>query len=144
MQVRGLSQYPNWLTEMFLTGNNDMVAVAYRFPATLYFADNIYLLSDASDLSRVLTVFRATLLRHKIKKSHVTVVNQPEWTARKFKVEVTQTFEFKDKDTTLESDLHFFVERQKLRPAIRMVDVKRLPFSDEMSQNIHLEGLRVG
>ncbi len=143
MIVRGLSDYPEWLSSKLFTGNFGAVSLAYRLPAAIYYKDKVYLVKERAQLVRVLATFQAILSHYRLSGVTTKVVNAPDWTSKRFEVLVEQTFKFELGETEQKSRMRFFVERRGLRPGINMVQVERVPFGKQVTKQRALRSLEV-
>ena len=132
MIVSSFSDYPNWLSQKLFSGNFNAVCMAYRFPASIHYEDKIYVVRERAELVRVLATFQAILSHYKLAKVSTEVQNSPEWTAKRFEVLVDQTYDFELGESPQHCRMKFFVERRGLRPAIRKVEVEKLPFGKQI------------
>ncbi len=144
MLVQNFSLYPAWLTKMLFDGNFAAVTMAFGFPVTYHYEEKVYLLESPDDLMRVLAVYKGVFQQRAMRRTHVRVLNNPDWMARKFKVCVSQTFDFAEDGHPERCKMNFFVERKALRPAIRMVHVVALPFAEEILASDVLKALKLG
>lgn len=144
MLVQNFSQYPAWLTKMLFDGNFAAVTMAFGFPVTFHYGEKVYLVETPEDLMNVLAVYKGVLHQRGMRRTHVRVINTPDWTARKFKARISQTFHFDNDCQPDRSKMDFYVERKALRPAIRMVHIEALPFANEILASDVLKALKLG
>lgn len=143
MIVRGLSDYPEWLSQKVFTGSFGTVCMAYRFPAELRYDNKVYLVRDKAQLVRVLATLQAIFTHHGVHEVRTTVLNKPAWTSKRFEVLVDQKMTFEAEDTPKHCRMRFFVARRGLQPGIYRVQVDELPFAKEITKQRALASLEI-
>jgi hypothetical protein len=128
--LKGFSDYPEWISRQLLSGQFDVVCLAYRLPAVFIYCDKHYSVHTFHDLRKVLATFQAGLVYHRLSKTITKTLNEPSWFARRFFVSVHQTMHFERGDPVRNCKMRFSIERSGLRPAIRKVQLDELPFGD--------------
>lgn len=141
MIVKGFSDYPEWISKQLLQGRFDLVCLAYRLPAVIYYRDQTYVIRTYRELRRVLATYQAILTHHRLEKTVTTTLNKPDWLASRFSVLVRQELSFNLGNVVRVCQMRFFVERSGCRLGINMVEVEELPFGKMVTKQRALRDL---